>query len=311
MAIHPVGVHPRRALELFAGGGGLAHGLKLAVPSLRTVCYVEREAYAAACLVARMEKEELDSAPVWDDVGTFDGVAWRGVVDCVSGGFPCQDISVAGKGAGLEGERSGLWREYARIVAEVRPRFVFVENVAALRSRGLDRVLADLAALGFDAEWVCLRASDAGAPHKRERLFVLAHAEHRRELERTRETWGQATQREAIGGGPERAPEGLADSGGVRLEGRELHRSASPAALGSDSDLPRWPPGRDDLAGWRAVLARRPDVEPSVCRMADGLAHRIERLRLLGNGVVPQQAALAYELLHARLFSAALTKDER
>ncbi|WP_281291461.1 DNA cytosine methyltransferase [Myxococcus llanfairpwllgwyngyllgogerychwyrndrobwllllantysiliogogogochensis] len=306
LAVHSVGVHPRRALELFAGGGGLAHGLKLAVPSLRTVCYVEREAYAAACLVARMEKEELDSAPVWDDVGTFDGSAWRGVVDCVSGGFPCQDISVAGKGAGLEGERSGLWREYARIVAEVRPRFVFVENVAALRSRGLDRVLADLASLGFDAEWVCLRASDAGAPHKRERLFVLAHTEHGGEFERTRETRREAGQRAAIGGGPERAREGLADAGGVRLEGSEQHWPASSAALRSDSDLPPWPPGRDDLEGWRSVLAKRPDIEPAICRMADGLAHRVDRLRLLGNGVVPQQAALAYGLLHARLFDAAL-----
>nr|BDT33743.1 DNA cytosine methyltransferase [Myxococcus sp. MH1] len=306
LAVHPLGVHPRRALELFAGGGGIAHGLKLAVPSLRTVCYVEREAYAAACLVARMEKEELDSAPVWDDVGTFNGIPWRGVVDCVSGGFPCQDISFAGKGAGLEGERSGLWREYARIVAEVRPRFVFVENVAALRSRGLDRVLADLAALGFDAEWICLRASDAGAPHKRERLFLLAHAEHRGEFERPWETWRETTQRPAIGGGPERAREGLADAGGVRLEGRELHRPASTAALGSHPELPSWPPGRDDLEGWRSVLAGRPDVEPAVCRMADGLAHRIDRLRLLGNGVVPQQAALAYGLLHARLFGAAL-----
>ncbi|WP_368773776.1 DNA cytosine methyltransferase [Myxococcus llanfairpwllgwyngyllgogerychwyrndrobwllllantysiliogogogochensis] len=280
------------------------------MPSLRTVCYVEREAYAAACLVARMEKEELDSAPVWDDVGTFDGSPWRGVVDCVSGGFPCQDISVAGKGAGLDGERSGLWREYARIVSEVRPRFVFVENVAALRSRGLDRVLTDLAALGFDAEWVCVRASDAGAPHKRERLFILAHSQHRGEHERTREARGETGQRAAVGGGPGGGCEGLADTGGVRLEGGELHRPASPAALGSHPELPSWPPGRDDLAGWRAVLARRPDVEPAVCRMADGLANRVDRLRLLGNGVAPQQAALAYGLLHARLLGAAPTKAE-
>lgn len=310
MVVHPVGVHPSRALELFAGGGGLAHGLKLAVPSVRTVCYVEREAFAAACLVARMEKEELDSAPVWDDVGTFDGFAWRGVVDCVSGGFPCQDISFAGKGAGLEGERSGLWREYARIVAEVRPRFVFVENVAALRTRGLDRVLADLAALGFDAEWVCLRASDAGAPHRRERLFLLAYAEHGAEFERARDTRGQAAQWSSIGGGPERSREGLANTRGQRLEGSELYRPAAAAALGGDSVLPVWPPGRDDLAGWRSVLTKRPDVEPAICRMADGLAHRVDRLRLLGNGVVPQQAALAYRLLHARLFGAAL-KDSK
>ncbi|QSQ10775.1 DNA cytosine methyltransferase [Myxococcus landrumensis] len=304
-------VHPRRALELFAGGGGLAHGLKLAVPSLRTVGYVEREAYAAACLVARMEKKELDTAPVWDDVATFNGYPWRGVVDCISGGFPCQDISVAGKGAGLDGERSGLWREYARIVAEIRPRFVFIENVAALQTRGLDRVLAHLAALGFDAEWMCLRASDVGAPHKRERLFILAHAQHRGEHERTREARGEAGQRASVGRGPERDCEGLADTRGSRLEGGELHWPAAPPALGGHPVLPQWPPGRDDLDGWRSVLAVRPDLEPAICRMADGLGHRVDRLRLLGNGVVPQQAALAYHLLHARLFARASMKVEQ
>ena len=161
-------------LSLFSGYGGLDLGIGLAVPGARTVCFVEREAYAAAVLAARMAEGALASAPVWGDVCTFDGRPWRSVVDCVTGGFPCQDISLAGKGAGIEGERSGLWKEYARIVGEVRPRFVFVENVAALASRGLDVVLADLAALGFDAEWGVFRASDMGAPHRRERLFILA-----------------------------------------------------------------------------------------------------------------------------------------
>ena len=311
VVVHPVGVHPSRAIELFAGAGGLAHGLKLAVPTIRTVCYVEREAYAAACLVARMEKAQLDSAPVWDDVGTFDGRPWRGVVDLVSGGFPCQDISLAGKGAGLEGERSGLWREFVRLVAEIRPRFVFIENVAALRTRGLDRVLADLAALGFNAEWVCLRASDVGAPHKRERLFILAHAEHGGECERARETRGQAAQWAPVGNGPERARQGLANPGGDRLEGGELYRSASPAARRSDPELPPWPPSRDDFDGWREVLAVRPDLEPAVCRVADGLANRIDRLRVLGNGVVPQQAAHAYQTLHARLFGDAALRESK
>jgi DNA (cytosine-5)-methyltransferase 1 len=292
-----------------------------------------------------MEKAQLDTAPVWDDVGTFDGVAWRGVVDCIAGGFPCQDISLAGKGAGLEGERSGLWREYARIVAEIRPRFVFVENVAALTARGLDRVLADLAALGFDAEWLCVRASDVGAPHKRERIFVLAHApgiaeresdnaaraharqgtredagrrsgfslvadsEHGREPERSRQAGGTPGEWATVGGGPERAREVLADSQRERLEGIELHRSAAQAAQRSDLELPSWPPGPDDLDDWRAVLSGRPDLEPSVRRVADGLADRVDRLRVLGNGVVPQQAALAYRILHARIFSDAARKE--
>ena len=97
-------------------------------------------------------------------------------IDAICGGFPCQDISVAGKGAGIEGARSGLWAEYARIIGELRPRIVIVENVAALLGRGLQRVLGDLAALGFDAEWHCIPASAVGAPHRRDRLWLCAYS---------------------------------------------------------------------------------------------------------------------------------------
>ena len=122
-------------MALFAGIGGIELGLKLAIPGYRTVCYVEREIYAAATLVARMEDEAICEAPVWSDVSTFDGKPWRGTVDLISGGFPCTDISLAGRGAGIDGAASGLWSEYARIIREVEPRFVFVENVPALTSR--------------------------------------------------------------------------------------------------------------------------------------------------------------------------------
>ena len=104
-----------------------------------------------------------------------DGLATSGF-DVICGGFPCQDISVAGKGAGIDGARSGLWSEYARIIGEVRPRYVIVENVAALLGRGLERVLGDLAALGYDAEWHCIPASAVGAPHRRDRVWIVAHA---------------------------------------------------------------------------------------------------------------------------------------
>jgi site-specific DNA-cytosine methylase len=162
-------------LALFAGVGGLEIGLEIAVPGYRTVCAVERDAYAASVLVARMADKTLEEFPIWDDITTFSGKPWRGKVDIVSGGFPCQDISCAGKQAGIkEGTRSGLWSEFARIIGEVRPRYAFIENVAALASGGLDRVLADLAALGFDAEWLTLAAGEVGAPHKRERVFILA-----------------------------------------------------------------------------------------------------------------------------------------
>jgi DNA (cytosine-5)-methyltransferase 1 len=170
-------------LALFAGaGGGILGGHLL---GWRTVCAVEWEAYPASVLCARQNDGVLPPFPIWDDVQTFDGKPWRGIVDVVSGGFPCQDISAAGKGAGIDGERSGMWGEMARIIHEVRPRFVFVENSPMLTSRGLGRVLGDLASMGFDANWGVLGADDVGAKHKRDRIWIVAYAndsERRREL---------------------------------------------------------------------------------------------------------------------------------
>ena len=172
-------------LALFAGaGGGILGGHLL---GWRTVCAVEWEAYPASVLCARQNDGLLPPFPIWDDVQTFDGKPWREIVDVVSGGFPCQDISSAGKGAGIDGERSGMWREMARIIHEVRPKFVFVENSPMLTSRGLGRVLGDLASMGFDARWGVLGAADVGANHKRDRIWIVAkwrgqlpHAQHNR-----------------------------------------------------------------------------------------------------------------------------------
>ena len=161
-------------LALFAGaGGGILGGQLL---GWRTVCAVEWEQYPASVLCARQNDGLLPHFPIWDDVQTFDGKPWRGIVDVISGGFPCQDISCAGKGAGIEGERSGMWTEFARIISEVRPQYVFVENSPMLTSRGLGTVLGDLASMGFDAEWGVLSAAAVGANHKRERIWVLAYS---------------------------------------------------------------------------------------------------------------------------------------
>lgn len=158
-------------LALFAGaGGGILGGHLL---GWRTVCAVEWEKYPASVLCARQNEGLLPPFPIWDDVQTFDGKPWRGIVDVVSGGFPCQDISAAGKGVGIEGERSGMWREMARIIREVRPRFVFVENSPMLTSRGLGAVLGDLATMGFDAKWGVLGAADIGANHQRDRIWIV------------------------------------------------------------------------------------------------------------------------------------------
>ncbi len=168
-------------LALFAGaGGGILAGKLL---GWRTVCAVEWEPYAACVLAARQNDGLLPHFPVWDDVQTFDGRPWAGIVDVVSGGFPCQDISIAGKGAGITGERSGMWRHMARIVGEIRPRYVFVENSPALITRGLGVVLGDLAALGYDCKWTVLGAADVGAPHQRDRFWLVAHANSLRELQ--------------------------------------------------------------------------------------------------------------------------------
>lgn len=165
-------------IELFAGHGMLGEGVRIARPGARVLGYIEREAYAAACLMARMEDKALEPAPVFcGDISDVRGCEFIGINNLwLVGGFPCQDISVAGRGAGIaQGTRSGLWFEYARIIKESNCAGVFIENVAALVTRGLDIVLGDLAALGFDAEWGVFSAEGVGAPHKRERVFIMAH----------------------------------------------------------------------------------------------------------------------------------------
>ena len=165
-------------LALFAGAGGGILGGKLL--GWRTVCAVELEPYPASVLIQRQNDGILAPFPIWDDVCTFDGIPWRGIVDVVSGGFPCQDISLAGKGAGIGGARSGLWREFARILGEVRPQFAFVENSPALTLRGLGVVLGDLAEMGFDAKWGVLGASDVGGEHLRKRVWIVANNSQKR-----------------------------------------------------------------------------------------------------------------------------------
>jgi DNA (cytosine-5)-methyltransferase 1 len=180
-------------LALFAGAGGGILGGKLL--GWRTVCAVEWEKYPACVLAARQNDGVLPPFPIWDDVQTFDGKPWRGIVDVISGGFPCQDISQAGKGVGIGGERSGMWSEMARIISEVRPKYTFIENSPMLTSRGLERVLADLASMGFDAEWGVLGANEVGANHQRDRIWIVGKntKQHRffSHTEYDRNGWGQ------------------------------------------------------------------------------------------------------------------------
>ena len=166
--------HKLNTFHLFAGaGGGILADLLL---GHNPIGACEIEPYPRDVLLARQRDGHLPAFPIWDDVCTLDGTPWRGTVDVLCGGFPCQDISAAGKGAGITGKRSGLWKEYARLIGEMRPRFVFAENSPLLRTRGLGVVLEDLAALGYNARWGVLGAWHVGAPHKRDRMWVLAYA---------------------------------------------------------------------------------------------------------------------------------------
>jgi DNA (cytosine-5)-methyltransferase 1 len=160
-------------LDLFSGIGGFSLGLERA--GMRTVAFCEIDPFCRRVLA-----KHWPSVPCYDDVRSLTAYNLRadGITpDVICGGFPCQDISEAGKGAGIDGERSGLWIEYARIISGVRPKFVLVENTSALLTRGLQRVIGDLAGIGYDAEWSIVSACALGAPHPRERMFILAYPE--------------------------------------------------------------------------------------------------------------------------------------
>ena len=160
-------------LSLATGYGGIELGVELLFPGARTVCYVEREGYAAANLVARFQDETMVEAPIWDDVATFDGKPWRKKVDWIVGGYPCQPFSVAGKRAGTKDFRH-LWPEFARIISEVSPAICFFENVSNHLKLGFFEVARDLQRLGFTIATTLVTAEEVGAPHRRERLFTLA-----------------------------------------------------------------------------------------------------------------------------------------
>lgn len=161
-------------LSLFTGAGGGLLASRLLGWS--TVCAVELEPYARKVLLQRQAEGHLERFPIWDDVCTFDGNPWRGSVDIVSGGFPCQNISAAGKREGITGKSSSLVYEMLRIVKEVQPRFVFAENSPQLRTNGLGAIISTLAGMGYHCAWGVLGAWHSGAPHRRNRLWLLAHA---------------------------------------------------------------------------------------------------------------------------------------
>ena len=277
--------------SLCSGVGGLELGLKLAVPTARTVCFVEREAYCCEVLAERMEDGCLDEAPIWTDLRTFDGKPWRGVVDCVTGGYPCQPFSVAGKRKGDRDERH-LWPEVARIVREVGPEWCFFENVGNHLRLGFEQVEDELRQMGYVVAAGLFSAEEVGAAHQRERLFIVAYSSHH---------------------GCRHAPVQTHHEGRRTTAVRSSHVSRREGWLSHQPDTePRpasvalaFPPHPDDREGWARVLAVSPTVEPAVRGVADGLAPRVDRLRACGNGVVPAVAALAWRALVGSLSEAA------
>ena len=274
-------------LALFAGaGGGILGGHLL---GWRTVCAVEWEAYPASVLCARQNNKILSPFPIWDDVQTFDGKPWKGIVDVVSGGFPCQDISAAGGGAGITGSRSSMWKHMARIVCEVRPKFVFVENSPMLTSRGLGVVLGDLAEMGFDAEWGVLGAANVGAPHLRERIWICAkQREFLSHSKYNRIRWWEQF-KESI----EEKNGNVADPSLPRFKTRNKQTFRPQKYIlekqfeGSGNEQ------RKTKYDWPS--------EPNMGRVVNGVAARVDRLKAIGNGQVSRVASTAWKLLMERL----------
>jgi len=284
-------------LALCAGVGGIELGLKLAEPAYRTICYVERELYCVEILIRRIKEGLLDDAPVWDDIFTFDPARWRGKVDIITTGFPCPPVSIAGRRKGKADPR-WLWPRVAEIVREVGPEWVFLENVRGLLSihsgGEFSEILGDLAGCGFDAAWGVFRASDLGATHRRERVFILGHAGGERLYGDDRR---RAEKKSAAG------CEGVGNTDGPRLQGRERRTGK----LGGERrELPPWPPGPDERDAWAAILSERPELapaapEPALCRVAHGVSNWVDRIRAAGNAVVPVVAAKAFITLKGRL----------
>ena len=295
-------------LALFAGAGGGILGGKLL--GWRTICAVEWEPYPASVLCARQNDGLLPPFPIWDDVQTFDGKPWRGIVDVVSGGFPCQDISAAGKGAGIDGERSGMWREMARIIHEVRPRFVFVENSPMLTSRGLGTVLGDLAAMGFDARWGVLGAADVGANHQRDRIWIVAkwsgqlsHAQHNRI--RRWEQQQESVKKEArefanplCNRLPKQTNEQILES--QRSNQLQFGKSRNSGEMANSNISQRQGMCKSERIQQEYAYASSSswwETEPNMGRMVDGVAAGVDRLKAIGNGQVPLCAATAWRIL--------------
>lgn len=233
-------------LDLFSGIGGFSLGLEW-TGHFKTVGFCEVDDKAATIL-----KRRWPGVPVFSDIRNLKKDMIHEEIDVICGGFPCQDISLSGKGAGLMGERSGLWYEMHRLIKEIKPKYVIAENVAALRSRGLDEVLRSLASIGYDSEWHCIPASAVGLFHRRDRIWIVAH------------------------------------TGGVRLQGIKKPNDITRRWKEHEKQLERLL----EISGGVAIPTR------SGSGVHDGISSRVDRLKQLGNAVVPHIPMMIGQAIH-------------
>lgn len=303
-------------LCLFAGIGGGSLGTKLL--GFETVCYVEKDSYCIDVLTTRIREGYLCDAPIWDDIKTFNGKPWRGLVDIITAGFPCQPFSVAGKQK-AEGDDRNMWPDTIRVIREVRPGFCLLENVPGLLSEShgyFGQILRELSASGYNARWCVVSAADVGAPHLRKRLWVLAYASestarckdvvdaHNDGLSAAEESGGirtggysrqtgSFTSCESAGSGVESTLVADSDSAGLARRSCQSENNVQEFQTTKRSCEVGW---------WDADPADAEDaLESQMGRVADGIPHRIQRLKAIGNAQVPAVVATAWRLLTQKM----------
>lgn len=314
-------------LDLFSGIGGISLALREWV---RPIAYCEIDPYCQAVLLSRQFDGLLPNAPIWDDITSLRVRGNGRNIDIIYGGFPCQDISVAGHGKGLEGKRSGLFFEIVRLAQEIKPKFLFLENVPAITSRGGVEVVRQVTEMGYDCRWCVISAASVGALHRRERWFMLAHANNDGQPAcSTGSRTGQDTAQRQLDKAEEHRqveragelPADVADTDSKRLEEDDLQRIASQEGQSrsrnngvhcntysqpsietdprTESKHDRRQTRRDDTRQYWPFESREhwQEAVSRVCRTSDGVPCQVDRIKSLGNAVVPIQTKEAFKIL--------------
>jgi len=289
-------------LSLFTGIGGIDVALS---EIIQPIAYCEIDPYCQSVLLSRMQTGDLPKAPIWDDIRELrvHGLFFPIAIDIIYGGFPCQDISVAGHGKGLEGEQSGLFFEVMRLAKEIKPKFIFLENVPAITTRGGLRVVREITEMGYDCRWCVISAASVGALHRRERWFLLAYSNDNgtftsegwgsfgksfasRELNESKESFGEVERTSSI-------------SSNVAKGSNSYSFASREADKGTESNQSEWKTWRRSSGQYRPFESREhwQEIVSKMGKCTDGIPHQVDRLKALGNGVVPQQVLKAFSIL--------------